>query len=349
MDAVREQARKLAPRDVTPGVGDIVHARVLREFPALVTALGGDDRALLFQAGVEPAAAVTYSQMIRLFARAALVLECADFGMRLAVRQGGGIFGPLGLVMKNSRHFGDALDYAVKHTFAHSPAAQIWLRRYPDDEMVFCGHDILLDDAGDKAQAMELLLLAGHLAAMEMTGGQVRARKVHFRHRGVSPRGVYRRYFGCEVLFGQSEDGMYFLEQDLACPIEGADAQARQLAASFIETEFARHRPPLQALVRSLVLQHLGTEGCTNDAVAASLNLHPRTLRRRLVVEGTSFQKIKDEVRRDFMLHYIQKTDLDFCGISARLGFAEQSVMSRYCHRWFAVSPSRLRAFVQVG
>jgi AraC-like DNA-binding protein len=140
---------------------------------------------------------------------------------------------------------------------------------------------------------------------------------------------------------------VYFAEKDLACPIIGADPDARTIAAHFIDTEFAGQRPALHALVRGMVLQHLGTEDCTNDRVAAALNLHPRTLHRRLGAEQTSFQKIKDEVRRDFMLYYIQRTSLDFCGISEKLGFAEQSVMSRYCARWFAASPSALRAQAQ--
>ncbi len=330
---------------------DVIHARVLRFFPELVEELGGDCREILRQAQMAPPAmagqgiAATYRQMIALVALAAEWLDCPDFGMRLAARQGGEIFGPLGMVMRHSRQFGDALDYVVKHNFAHSPAARIWLRRFPDEGMIFSGHDILLDGVEDKSQAMEQLLLAGNLGVMEMTGGQVRARRVHFRHQPVAARAVYRRYFGCEVRFGQNEDGVYFLEKDMACPITGADADARSMAALFIDTEFAAHRPPLHALVRGMVLQHLGTEACTNEHIAAALNLHPRTLHRRLAAAGTSLQKIKDEVRRDFMLYYVQKTGLDFCSISARLGFAEQSVMSRYCHRWFALSPSRLRAF----
>jgi AraC-like DNA-binding protein len=97
-------------------------------------------------------------------------------------------------------------------------------------------------------------------------------------------------------------------------------------------------------MVRGMILQRLGTDECTNDHIAAELNLHPRTLHRRLAAEDTSFQRVKDEVRRDFMLYYIQRTDLDFCSISEKLGFAEQSVMSRYCARWFSVSPSALRS-----
>ena len=88
----------------------------------------------------------------------------------------------------------------------------------------------------------------------------------------------------------------------------------------------------------------LGTGDCTNERVAHELNLHTRTLHRHLRNEGTSFQQIKDEVRRDLMLYYLVETDADFAWISERLGFAEQSVMTRRCNLWFAMSPTKVRA-----
>jgi AraC-like DNA-binding protein len=120
-------------------------------------------------------------------------------------------------------------------------------------------------------------------------------------------------------------------------------AAAFEQVAAFINSAFPHHLPPLHAQVRGVITQFLGADPCTNESVAAELNLHPRTLHRHLHAEGTSFQKIKDEVRRDVMLYYLRQTRLDFSRISERLGFAEQSVMTRSCQRWFAASPTRVR------
>lgn len=330
---------------------EAVHARILYSFPRLVEELGGDLRRLMAQAGIDAdrfsdaRPSVTYRQMAHLMERAAAELDCPDFGMRLALLQGGvKMFGPLGLAMKHSRTFGEALDYVAKHAYAHSLAAGIWMRRSGAARTVFVGHDILLDRVPNKSQTMEQVLLLGHLAAMEITGGHARVRRVHFRHQPISPRATYRRYFGCEVRFGQNEDGVLFSERDLACAIAAPDADAYAQATSYIDTEFSAHRPPLHAQVRGVIMHFLATEHCTNERVAAELNLHPRTLHRRLKAEGASFQQIKDEVRRDIMLYYLRQTDLDFAQISAMLGFAEQSVMTRCCNKWFAASPTKVRA-----
>ena len=187
-------------------------------------------------------------------------------------------------------------------------------------------------------------MLLGHLAAVEITGRRARVRKVHFRHQPVSSLRIYRRYFGCAVRFGQSEDGVFFSESDLACPIIHPDSQLYQAATSFIDASFTRYTPPLHAQVRGVIMQLLGTDHCTNERIATALHLHPRTMHRRLNAEGTSFQQIKDEVRRDALLYYIRQTNLEFAEISERLGFAEQSVMTRTCNLWFSASPTKLRS-----
>jgi AraC-like DNA-binding protein len=325
---------------VTEGF-DTLHAQVLQFFPELVEELGGDSAMLLRRAGVsgDP----SYRQAIQLLELAATELACPDFGLRLAQLQGGAsVFGPLGVAMKNSHTFGDALTFVSRHNYAHSLAARIRLSR--SAEGAFSAHDILLEGVPVKHQLVEQILLLGHLAAMEITGGHARVRRVHFRHQPVSPMRTYRRHFGCEVRFGQNEDGVLFGPSDMAAPVIAPDARAFEQIAAFIDSAFPRQLPPLHARVRGVIMQYLGSEHCSNDAVAAELNLHPRTLHRHLRAEGTSFQMIKDEVRRDVMLYYLQQTRLDFTRISERLGFAEQSVMTRSCQRWFAASPTRLRS-----
>lgn len=345
------QAETQEPGEEPVAVFDVVHAHLLRYFPDLVDSLGGDARYLMQEAGLSPdllaygKVGASYRQMIQLIEQAALALDCPDFGMRLATLQGGiTIFGPLGLVMQNSTTFGQALDYVISHSFAHSLATRIWLQPCPEEQSIFVGHDILFDRLPNRSQTMEQLMLVGHLAAMEITGGHVRVRRVHFRHQPISPLKTYRRYFGCEVRFGQNENGVFYSEQDWSCPIVAPDSGTYQAITSFIDTHFTRQPPPLHAQVRGVIMQFLGGEHCTNERISAELKLHPRTLHRRLKEEGTSFQLIKDEVRRDVMLYYLQQTNLDFALISERLGFSEQSVMTRSCNRWFATSPSGLRA-----
>ncbi len=329
---------------------DVVHAPLLLGFPELVAELGGDPAPLLQRVGIDPAAlegesfSATYRQLVILLEIAATDLQCPDFGLRLARRQQDSKeFGPLGTVMKSSTTFGEALDYVCTHNYVHSLAARVWLQQLTTERAVFVGHDILLDGIPNKSQVMEQVMLIGHLTSMEMTGGRARARRIHFRHQPVSPLRVYRRDFGCEVRFGQNEDGVVYSNEDLAQPLIDPDSRAFEEMIAFIERQFTERRPPMHAEVRGILMRLLGTPDSSNERVAGELNLHLRTLHRRLSAEGTSFQRIKDEVRRDVLLYYLRQTDLEFARISEKLGFAEQSVMTRRCNRWFSASPTRVR------
>lgn len=330
---------------------DIVHADILRFFPDLVVELGGDPAAMLVHCGsplsdlTTAGASLSYRLLVELLEHAAQELSCVDLGLRLAALQGGSrVFGPMGAVMKNSSTFGEALRYVENHSHAHSLAARIRLEPDEGEPNTFVRHDILVGGLPTKRQAVEQLMLLAHLNAMEITGGQARVRRVHFRHQPLSPPRTYRRYFGCEVRFDQKEDGVVFAERDLQSAIVDRNVLAYQAATSRIEKEFTRVTPPMHARVRGVILQLLGSEQCTNTRVAAELRLHPRTLHRRLKSEGKAFHQIKDEVRRDAALYYIKQTDLDLTQVAERLGYAEHSVLTRSCVRWFAAAPSQVRA-----
>ncbi|HEX7858463.1 MAG TPA: AraC family transcriptional regulator ligand-binding domain-containing protein [Sphingobium sp.] len=329
-----------------PDSFDVVHARTLHRFPDLVASLNGDADALMSHAGIctDAESRITYRQISHLLETAAATFHCPDFGMRLAQLQGGGLFGPLGSAMRNSRTFGEAIDYVCTHSYAHSLAARITCNRRPEDGRAFMSHDILLDGIANRAQLMEQTLLVGHLTAMEMTGGHARAWQVHFRHQPISAAKTYRRNFGCEVLFGLSQDGVVYANCSLDSPILAPNAETYRTVTAFIDERFTRHVPPLHAQVRGIVVRLLQSESCTSECIASELNMHIRTLHRKLKGEGTTFQKIKDEVRCDLMLYYLRQTDLDFTHISERLGFAEQSVLTRSCSRWLAASPTVIRA-----
>jgi AraC-like DNA-binding protein len=330
---------------------ELLHVDALRFFPQLVRRLGGDSDAMMRRVGIDPAAfskarsSLSYRTVASLLELAAAELQRSDFGMQLATVQGGGrVFGPVGVAMENSNTLGEALEFVSSHIHAYSLAARMRLEPDRASRRLFVAWDILLDRLPNKQQATEQALLLAHLNAVQITGGQARVREVLFSHQPLSPLRTYRDHFGCEVRFDQAVDGVVFSERDLRCPLVNPDVQLYDMAATFIETKFTRVTPPMHARVRGLILQYLGGGECTNERVAADLCLHPRTLHRRLKAEGKSFEGIKDEARRDVALRYLQHTDVSLTRIAERLGYAETSVLSRSCFRWFGLSPSRLRS-----
>ncbi|TCM13038.1 AraC-like DNA-binding protein [Novosphingobium sp. PhB165] len=327
-----------------------VDPRILTLFPELVRGLGGEPEALLRRVGCDVgwsnlrSIEISYRQMINLVAFAADELECLDFGMRLGHLQADAITTPLRDVVRNSLTLGEALNHVVKLSYAHSLAAAIWLRRSPSEQTVTVGHDILLENLPDRRQAIEQILLVEYLICVEETGGLARARHVEFRHQPISSPAIYRSHFGCDARFGQASDAIVYYESALTCPILSPDSMVCRSLIADIDAAFAEHTPPLHATVRRVIMHLLASSQCTNVEVASQFGLHTRRLHRGLTREGTTFQKIKNQVRRDFLVYLLDKTDLPIAQISERLGFAEQSAMTRFCKQSLAVSPTERRA-----
>ena len=76
-------------------------------------------------------------------------------------------------------------------------------------------------------------------------------------------------------------------------------------------------------------------------AFAAGMSL--RSLQRRLAAEGTSYSGLLEMVRREQALRRIAAGDASLGAVSANLGFARQSALTRAVRRWTGRPPSALR------
>ncbi len=79
------------------------------------------------------------------------------------------------------------------------------------------------------------------------------------------------------------------------------------------------------------------------DAVAASLHMSGRVLRRRLQEEGCSFRQIVQQVREELARQYLTKADLTVEEVSTLLGYSEAPAFSRAFKSWTGFSPERFR------
>ena len=95
--------------------------------------------------------------------------------------------------------------------------------------------------------------------------------------------------------------------------------------------------------VRHAIEALLGTGTCGHRQVANALYMHPRTLQRRLKEEGTTFETIKDDARRDLAQRYLSQPDLPLTQVTALLDYSEQSALGRSCRRWFDTTPKGFR------
>ncbi|MEF8736313.1 MAG: AraC family transcriptional regulator [Candidatus Accumulibacter necessarius] len=100
--------------------------------------------------------------------------------------------------------------------------------------------------------------------------------------------------------------------------------------------------------VRNALRDALPASGSLGD-VASAFHLSPRTLHRRLKEEGSSFQAIKDALRRDLAINRLAKTRQALTAIAAELGFADTAAFYRAFLRWTGMAPAHYRRRLQAA
>lgn len=81
----------------------------------------------------------------------------------------------------------------------------------------------------------------------------------------------------------------------------------------------------------------------SQEALASVFAVSVRTFIRKLKSEGTSYQALLDEVRKELVVWYLSDTSLSVDDIANLVGYADTSNFSRVFRRWFDQTPSEFR------
>ena len=190
---------------------------------------------------------------------------------------------------------------------------------------------------------VELSLSLALSVFRHLCGAAYRPLSVHLPHALLTVRDEYETHYGCDVHADAGRAGFVLRRADLAEPVSG-DRAVHDVAVTYLAGLTRGDESGLAPVVRRVVRQWLPTGVLTMRVVARQFALHPKTFQRRLAAEGTTFAGLVDDVRRDLAEHYLCETDLGFAQVARALGYAEQSVLTRSCRRWFGATPSAVRA-----
>lgn len=74
------------------------------------------------------------------------------------------------------------------------------------------------------------------------------------------------------------------------------------------------------------------------------MHMTKRTLMRRLKEEGTTYQQLKDRVRRDRAVTLLRDHVLSVSAVAEAVGFSDAAVFARSFRKWTGTSPREFRA-----
>ena len=142
----------------------------------------------------------------------------------------------------------------------------------------------------------------------------------------------YQKFYGCEVLFDQSEYFLTISTEGLNLKIEQADPSLLQLLVNQAEEAIAS-KPNNESIARQLHLiiaeyLRIQQQAPKIEDIAKELHVSVRTLQRQLSDLDTSFKKILEQERMKYCEKLLAQ-DLNLTEIALQLGYSDQSALAR--------------------
>ena len=154
----------------------------------------------------------------------------------------------------------------------------------------------------------------------------------------------YNELFNAPVLFERPVSVIWFDARQLEALVRVDETGLRDFLTD-PQTRFfyaRRTNDELSSKVRAH-LQQTKPVWPDLDATAAALLTSAASLQRNLAREGTTFQALKDKLRRDMAITYLNSTNISLTELADMLGFSESASFQRAFKSWTGSAPGSYR------
>jgi AraC-like DNA-binding protein len=339
VDPMAGRANSLT-KDAMPATDFLILVHGLREFgydvPMLMAAGGIAERDLTNPDGRLPCQA--YSALI---CEAMRVRYTPNISLKLAQAAPIGSYPLLDYLVLTSETVASGLRQLAQYVKLTGSPVRITLRESEESAIAE------LTCAPPAAMPVEYFVSLLVLHLRRETRGLFRAESVSFRH---VPDDVseFERVLECPVHTNAAMDTVVIDAEVLALPLSRRDPVLRGVLERQANEILAKlpKRTGLAADVQRVLAERV-TGGAGNDvridAVARDLATSARTLQRRLLSEGVSYQELLDEARKEAAGRYLGESVFAIGEVAYLVGYSEPAPFYRAFRRWYGVTPEAYR------
>ena len=189
----------------------------------------------------------------------------------------------------------------------------------------------------------EYLMVIWHRFPSWYIGESIRLRETHFIHSAPAHRDELKIMFPGSLSFNQPSNSLFFDAQYLDKPLIRSTKELDSFLANH-PTDIMTipgEDSSLEAQIERLIVasSHNQLIFPKTEELAEQMNTSALTLYRRLQQEGTSYQKIKDNLRREVAINKLVKEKLSVDQVSEIVGFVEPRSFTRAFKHWTGLTP----------
>ena len=317
-----------------------------------LAAIGSDPADLLRGAGVSPGelhdqeASVSLARYVDIVESALSRYTIPDLGFFVGERTRLTEHGVLGYALLSAKSLGGSLKRYERYQYLQGPLLSIELSL--DEDVAWLAArpmvaQTALPDSVLRYTVQEWLVGWNQWSAL------IGRRGAFFDHVeiGFDDRlhgDLYFRHLGCPVTFGAQHTRARFPREHLQRPLNYADEGAAAMCAEQCE-HILLHLNLGHGLVAEVHRQLASVPGRVPrmDELAKHFHIDARTLRRRLLKEGTTYREVVTEFRLALGKRYLTETRLPANEIATLIGYADSANLYRSFHRAFDMTPRQFR------
>lgn len=194
-----------------------------------------------------------------------------------------------------------------------------------------------------QAPAHETLMRSYWRLLAWLVGGLLPAAKFDFGFARPAYADELAPIFPAPWRFDAPASAVWFTQERLQMPVCRDEAALQvYLKGGPIQIVLPRRDHGVGGKVR-LHLQRTQPNWPDLERTAHAVNMSPATLQRHLASEGTSFQALKDQLRREIAIYRLHTSTVPLAKLAAELGFADSSSFQHAFKGWTGSPPGRYR------
>lgn len=260
--------------------------------------------------------------------------------------------GIVGYVLFNCQTFGQVLDKLSVYMSLFSQGISLTVTS--ESGYVFCDWEIVDQVKNyrleEPRQPIEVTASALITAAKILTGHALRPLTVWFQYACPADMSNHQRIFGSSVKFAQPKNRMVLDAACLHWPVISANTQLLSTFEDHAEAMLAdlNQADTYTRQVTQEIRRSLTGEVPTVEAIAHSLTTSVRHLQRSLQAEGTSYQQLLEDNRKELALLHLRQPKHSIHDVAFLLGFSEPSAFHRAFKRWTGQTPREYRQDLRI-